>query len=118
VILNKLTFRADFLHNDQLGLNLRSRLYEYVAAGMTVIDFSDARDRLKSVLDRVNEDVDYTIIVRPDGPDAVVMLVERFNALLETVHLLKFPANAAHLARSIEQYRTGGVQAGQLIRKE
>jgi len=26
---------------------------------------------------------------------------------METVHLLKTPANAAHLARSIEQYRQG-----------
>jgi antitoxin YefM len=26
---------------------------------------------------------------------------------METVHLLKSPANAAHLARSIEQYRQG-----------
>ena len=89
-----------------------------MAVDMTVINFSEARGRLKSVIDQVNEDADYTIIVRRDAPDAVVMSVDSFNGLMETVHLLKSPANAAHLARSIEQYRTGGVQAGQLIRKE
>jgi uncharacterized protein (DUF433 family) len=34
---------------------------------------------------------------------------EELQALLETVHLLNSPANAAHLARSIEQYRSGQV---------
>ena len=29
------------------------------------------------------------------------------SGLMETVHLLKSPANAAHLAESIEQYRKG-----------
>jgi len=47
------------------------------------------------------------VIARRDSPDAVVMSLDTFNRLMETVHLLKTPANAAHLARSIEQYRQG-----------
>jgi antitoxin YefM len=35
------------------------------------------------------------------APDAVVMSLNTFNGLMETVHLLKSPANAAHLARSV-----------------
>ena len=79
---------------------------------MRVINFSDARGRLKSVIDQVIEDADYTVIVRRDAPDAVVMSLDSFNGLMETVHLLKSPANAAHLAQSIEQYRTGQLQKG------
>ncbi|WP_444543094.1 type II toxin-antitoxin system Phd/YefM family antitoxin [Methylogaea oryzae] len=45
------------------------------------------------------------MIARRDAPDAVMMSLDTFNSLMETVHLLKSPANAAHLARSIEQYR-------------
>ncbi|WP_414549406.1 type II toxin-antitoxin system Phd/YefM family antitoxin [Anabaena sp. CCY 0017] len=41
------------------------------------------------------------IITRRDADDAVVMSLEFFNSLMETVHLLKSPANAAHLERSI-----------------
>ncbi|HHH48560.1 MAG TPA: type II toxin-antitoxin system prevent-host-death family antitoxin [Gammaproteobacteria bacterium] len=76
---------------------------------MRVINFSEARNRLKSVLDEVVDNADYTIISRRDAEDAVVMSLEQFNGLMETVHLLKSPANAAHLARSMEQYRTGKV---------
>ena len=82
---------------------------------MRVINFSDARGRFKSVIDQVIEDADYTVIARRDAPDAVVMSLDSFNGLMETVHLLKSPANAAHLAQSIEQYRKGQLQKGELV---
>lgn len=76
---------------------------------MKVITFTEARNKLKAVLDRVIEDADYTVITRRDADDAVVMSLEYFNSLMETVHLLKSPANAAHLERSIAQYRQAQV---------
>jgi antitoxin YefM len=82
---------------------------------MRVINFSDARNRLKSVLDQVVDDVDYTVISRRDADDAVVMSLEHFNGLMETVHLLKSPANAAHLAKSIKQYRTGKTERHEMV---
>ncbi len=74
---------------------------------MRVVNFSEARNRLKSILDQVVDDVSYTIISRRDADDAVVMSLEHFNGLMETVHLLGNPNNAAHLAKSIEQYHSG-----------
>jgi len=76
---------------------------------MRVINFSEARSGLTAVIDQVIADADYTVITRRDAPDAVRMSLDTFNALLETVHLLKSPANAAHLARSIKQFRQGQV---------
>lgn len=81
---------------------------------MNVVNFSDARSRLKSVLDQVVSDSDYTIITRRDAGDAVVMSLDQFNGLMETVHLLKSPANAVHLNESIKQYRAGKVQTHSL----
>lgn len=82
---------------------------------MRVINFSEARSSLKSVIDQVIADADYTVISRRDAPDAVLMSLDTFNSLLETVHLLKSPANAAHLARSIEQYRAGQLRQQDLV---
>lgn len=76
---------------------------------MRIVNFSDARNSLKSIIDQVSDDADYTVITRRDASDAVVMSLDTFNSLMETVHLLKSPANAAHLARSIEQYRKGKI---------
>lgn len=82
---------------------------------MNVVTFSEARNTLKAVLDRVINDADYTVITRRDADDAVVMSLEHFNGLMETVHLLKSPANAAHLERSIAQYKQGQVTDRDLL---
>lgn len=82
---------------------------------MKIVSFSEAIDSLKTVLDRVVEDADYTIITRQDAEDTVVMSLEFFNSLLETVYLLKSPANAAHLERSITQFKQGKVVERELL---
>jgi len=81
---------------------------------MRVVNFSEARNHLKSVLDQVVEDIDYTVISRRDADDAVVMSLDSFNGLMETVHLLQSSANASHLAKSIGQYRSGKVENHEL----
>ena len=97
----------------QLMLHLYNKLHKY--NDMRVVSFSEARNSLKSVLDHVVEDADYTIITRRDAEDAVVMSLEYFNSLLETVYLLKSPANAAHLERSIAQFKQGQVVDQDLV---
>ena len=82
---------------------------------MRIISFTEARKALKSVLDNVVNDADCTVITRRDAADAVVMSLDYYNSLMETVHLLKSPANAAHLSRSIEQFRAGEVQERELV---
>ncbi len=74
---------------------------------MRVVNFSEARNSLKKLIDQVVDDADFTIIARRDAPDAVVMSLDTFNGLMETAYLLKTPANAAHLARSMKQFRQG-----------
>ncbi|MGE6440003.1 type II toxin-antitoxin system Phd/YefM family antitoxin [Psychrobacter sp. NPDC078409] len=82
---------------------------------MRVVSFSEARKHLKSVLDTVNDDANATIVTRRDADDAVVMSLDYYNSLMETVYLLKSPANAAHLADSIAQYQAGKTVTRELI---
>ncbi|MCK5120668.1 MAG: type II toxin-antitoxin system prevent-host-death family antitoxin [Methylococcales bacterium] len=82
---------------------------------MQIISFTEARNSLKSVLDRVVNDADCTVITRRDSEDAVVMSLDYYNSLMETVYLLKSPANAEHLRKSIDQFNQGKVQEKELI---
>jgi len=82
---------------------------------MRIINFSDARNSLRTVIDQVVADADVTVISRRDAPDAVVMSFEHYSSLMETVHLLSSPANAAHLAKSIAQARAGDAKHRDLI---
>lgn len=59
------------------------------------------------MLDQVVNDADCTVITRRDSEDAVVMSLDYYNSLMETVYLLKTPANAKHLNESIQQFHQG-----------
>ncbi|OIO82172.1 MAG: prevent-host-death protein [Gallionellaceae bacterium CG1_02_60_948] len=86
---------------------------------MKVVTYSHARNALKSVLDGVVNDADVTIISRRDAEgDAVVMSLDNYNSIMETLHLTSNPANAAALARAIAQDKAGLSQRRNLIRNE
>ena len=82
---------------------------------MRIVKFSEARDNLKRVIDQVVDDADIAVISRRDAPDAVVMSLETYNSWMETVHLMKTPANAAHLMKSIKQLRSGKAKERALL---
>jgi len=82
---------------------------------MRIVSFSTARNGLKKLIDDVVEDADVTVISRRDAADAVMMSLDTFNGWMETVHLLKTPANAARLGKSIQQLRSGKTRARKLV---
>jgi antitoxin YefM len=83
---------------------------------MRIITYSEARSSLKSVLDTVSDDADVTVISRRDGADAVVMSLDHYQSIMETMHLLSTPANAAHLAKSIAQHKAGKAVRRELVK--
>jgi antitoxin YefM len=97
--------------------HILEQLIEQVGGAMHVISYSEARNSLKSVLDKVVNDVDVTIINRRDAANAVVMSLDHYNSLMETLHLLQSPANAAHLAESIAQLKAGKAEPKTLIKE-
>ena len=83
---------------------------------MKIITYSEARSSLKSVLDTVHDDADVTVISRRDGADAVVMSFDYYQSLMETMHLLSSPANAAHLSKSIAHHKAGKAKQRELAK--
>jgi len=82
---------------------------------MKVINYTEARNNFKFVLDTVVNDADYTIISRRDAEDAVVMSLDYFSAMQETLHLLKSPKNVEHLRKSIEQYKNNKTEHHEML---
>ena len=83
---------------------------------MQVISYSQARNSLKSVLDSVNDNADVTIINRRDAGNAVVMSLDHYNSIIETLYLMQSPANAAYLMESIAQFKAGKATVRQLVK--
>lgn len=73
---------------------------------MMAITASDARTRLLHLIQRVNDDRIPIVITSRHG-DAVMLSREDYEALEETAHLLRSPANARRLVESVQQALTG-----------
>lgn len=67
---------------------------------------SEARRNLFPLIQQVNEDRTPVQITSRNG-DAVLMSKADYDALEETAHLLRVPANARHLLESLAQARAG-----------
>ncbi len=70
------------------------------------ITASEARKNLFPLIQRVNDDRTPVEITSRHG-DAVLMSRADYDALEETAHLLRAPANARRLIESLQQAMTG-----------
>jgi antitoxin YefM len=75
------------------------------------ISYTEAQSNLSVLLDRVADTKDI-IIVKRDGNDKNVALIAEtdLSSLLETVYLLRSPANATRLHRAINRAKPRDLQ--------
>ncbi|MBM5459044.1 type II toxin-antitoxin system prevent-host-death family antitoxin [Pseudomonas sp. P66] len=74
---------------------------------MQVLTFSEARAGLKQAMDDVCRDHEPTVITRQRGEHVVLMSLEDFNSMNETMYLLGTATNASRLRESIAQHKAG-----------
>jgi antitoxin YefM len=80
---------------------------------MNAISYTAAREKLASTMDRVCSDHEPVIITRNRETAVVMMSLEDYSALEETAYLLRSPANARRLLKSMEDY-----EKGRMVRKK
>ena len=74
---------------------------------MAHVSYTQFRNNLASYMDKVCDGRAPLVVTRQNARSVVLMSEQDYDGLMETVHLLKTPANAAHLAKSIAQYKKG-----------
>ena len=74
---------------------------------MKTMTYSESRARYAEVLDQVIHDREEIIITRQGHESAVIMALDEYESLMETVYLMQSPANARHLRESIARHRAG-----------
>lgn len=83
---------------------------------MDVMTYSDARAQLKGVMDRAINDKQEIVVTRKNGESVVVVSLETWNAVNETLHLLSTPNNASRLRASIAQLDAGAGKKRELTK--
>ncbi|HMT44104.1 MAG TPA: type II toxin-antitoxin system prevent-host-death family antitoxin [Chakrabartia sp.] len=74
---------------------------------MEIVTYSETRANLKAIMDRVVEDHTPTAITRQRGKPVVMVSLEDWNAMQETMYLLSTPNNAKRLLNSIANADAG-----------
>ena len=74
---------------------------------MEHISTSELRSRLKHVFDRVNADKEPVAIRRGMGREVVILDGEDYRSIMETLYLVRNPANAERLQKGMAQHRAG-----------
>jgi len=82
---------------------------------MIAANFTEFRTDLKKYLDNVEENNETLIIKRKSGKGTVMISLDEYNSILETVHLLKSKTNADRLFESIQQMKDGDSSPKNLI---
>jgi antitoxin YefM len=82
---------------------------------MIAANYTEFRSRLKKYLDNVEENNETLIIKRGTGKGTVLISLEEYNAIMETMHLLSSKANADRLYESIKQMKSRKVVRKGLI---
>lgn len=89
-------------------------LYERLGeAPLASVSYTQLRGNLAAYMDQVCDDRAPLFVTRQNARSVVMLSEEEYQGLLETVHLLKSPANAARLLRSIKE-----AEEGQLIGRD
>ena len=74
---------------------------------MDVLTYSDVRANLKDVMDRVVTDRTQIVVTRQKAEAVVMVSLDDWNAMQETMHLLSTPRNAERLRASMRQLDAG-----------
>jgi len=82
------------------------------------VSYTDFRDRLAAYMDQVWDSRAPLHVTRQGGRAVVVMAEEEFEGWIETVHLLRSPANARRLLQSIAAANAGKLAEHDMIEPE
>jgi len=82
---------------------------------MIAANYTEFRNELKNYLDNVEFNNETLIIKRGSGRGTVLISLDEYNSIMETLHLLKSRKNAKRLFESIEQMKTGKKAQHRLI---
>jgi antitoxin YefM len=74
---------------------------------MAAVTYTEFREKLASVMDKVVEDREVVYVTRRGHPDVALLAADELSSLLETVHLLRSPKNAKRLLGALARSYAG-----------
>jgi antitoxin YefM len=84
---------------------------------MSHISYTELRQNLAKYMDEVCDGRDALHVTRQNARSVVMMSEEEYESILETLHLLRSPANAERLLRSIDTAKKGKLKERAIVER-
>ncbi len=78
---------------------------------MQTVTYSEARENLKSVIDKVAADRAPVMITRQRGENVVLISASEWAGMEETLYLMRSPRNAERLLEAVRGFEAGETEA-------
>ena len=82
---------------------------------MRHVSYTDLRAKLASYMDAVCDTRDALLVTRQNARSVVLLSEAEYDSLMETLHLLRSPRNAARLMSAVEDAEAGKLAERDLI---
>lgn len=80
-----------------------------------VVNYTEARQKLKSLMDSVVDDRIAVVITRSRREPVMMIAKSEFDSLMETFHLLRSPRNAERLRAALAEIDDGDVVEARVV---
>ena len=80
-----------------------------------VVNYTEARQKLKSLMDTVIEDRVAVVITRTTSEPVMMIAKSEFDAMMETFHLLRSPRNAERIRAALAEIDDGDVVEARVV---
>jgi antitoxin YefM len=74
---------------------------------MTTVSYTEARDRFASIWDETLQTREPVVISRRGSESVVLVALDEWRGLQETIHLLRSPANASRMLSALRRLSEG-----------
>lgn len=82
---------------------------------LQVVNYTEARRKLKSLMDTVIEDRVAVVITRTTSEPVLMIAKSEFDALMETFQLLRSPRNAKRIRTALAEIDDGDVVEARVV---
>lgn len=80
-----------------------------------IVNYTEARQKLKSLMDAVIDDRIAVVITRAKSEPVMMIAKSEFDSLMETFHLLRSPRNAERLRAALAEIDDGDVVEARVV---
>ena len=84
---------------------------------MSHVSYTELRQKLAKYMDEVCDSRSPIHVTRQNARSVVMLSEEEYSGMVETLHLLRSPANAERLLRSVRNANAGKLRARDIAKK-